>query len=69
MFMIPIVAEEEVGLANILDVITTGTGELDGPIKYTLSGTLKPPAYTPGATKMHTGDERGTGNVADTVVT
>jgi hypothetical protein len=67
--MSPIVAEEETGLANILDVITTGAGELDGPIKYTLSGTLNPPVYIPGATKMHTGDERGTGNMADTVVT
>jgi hypothetical protein len=56
-------------LANILDVITTGTGEFDGPIKYTLSGTIKPPAYIPGATKIHTGDERGTGNMSDIVVT
>jgi hypothetical protein len=63
------VEEDDVGEIKIFPVIFTGSGELLGPMRYTLSGTANPPSYIPGATKMHTGDERGVGNMGDTVVT
>jgi hypothetical protein len=63
------VAEDEAGITNVLPVMITGWGLLDGPMRYTLSGTVNPPSYVPGAIKIQMGSERGVGNVTETVVT
>jgi hypothetical protein len=54
-FWMPMVASEDAELANMLPVISTGAGELDGPIRYILSLRVNPPSYVPGATKIQTG--------------
>jgi hypothetical protein len=58
-FWRPIVASEEAELTNTFPVITTGRGELVGPLRYIKSLRVNPPSYVPGATKMQIGDVGG----------